>query len=504
METGSKKHAASLGIRIGTVFVLAAAIIMMVAYYVLSQNFYRLLTEYTIQLVQSMTGQGVKMVESELEIGKNEASLLAAAFHVPEPDSDTVDFPEPLIGQKPLRMIYATRSGSVSSDGRTRDIQNRPDVQEALRGETAVYGPYYNEENEFVICYTSPIQQNGVILGALSVEKDGYRFCELIENIRFADSGESYIINAEGTDIAVSRREHIEWVTEQYNAQRLYEANPNEETRSIMELEQKGLRGETGVGTYYWEGSQSYVVYAPIPSENWVFLAGLREKEIISMTKSTIFASLSNGPVLGICLIVLLALTVLIIFWIISSMKKTSEINQKLELIANHDSLTGLLNRRFLETSLSLLWKYPVKVPCQAAVFMLDIDNFKRYNDFFGHPQGDDCLCRVAGVFKNVVDRYDGSVIRYGGEEFVAATFQLDQQAALALGEEICRLVEREQIDNGQNGVVTVSVGVCHVASTLDASLYDCIQMADKALYQAKREGKNRAIVFDMSSNPDS
>lgn len=487
MKIDTEKRAVSLGIRIGTVFLLATALIFVVAYYVLSQNVQGLLTDYTLKLVESLSHQGVKLVENELESGRKEVSILAGSLQLPD---------LPAVGENMLRIVYVSETGTVSSDGRVRDLRARQDIQSAYQGETAVYGPYYNEEGEFVVCYSSPVKKEGQIVGVLSIEKDGYRFCDLIENIRFIDSGESYILNAEGTDIAVSNRDHIEWVTSEYNSQELYETYGDPETGSILEVELKALNGETGTGTYYWEDGLVYLVYEPIPSIGWSLLSGLREEEIAAMTQSAFFATLSRGPTLGICLAVFLLLTAVIVYWIVSSMKKNAEINQKLEIIANHDTLTGLLNRRYLESSLSEQWRFPVKVPSQAAVFMMDIDNFKQYNDFYGHPQGDECLCRVADIFKHVLDHCGGSVMRYGGEEFVAAVFQMDQPRALETGREICRLVEAEQLPNGGGGVVTVSVGVCHAASTLDVSLYDCIQIADKALYQAKRDGKNRAVLL--------
>lgn len=496
-ENRNKRHAVSLGIRVGALFLAAVSAIIIVVYYVLSQNFQSLLTDYSIVFVQAMTDQGVKLVETELETGQKETAFYAGDIAVSGSGEQSVKFPEPYTGSKLLRMVYVSEAGTIASDGRQRDIKDREDIRTAFGGETAVYGPYYNEEEEFVVCYTAPVRQDGNIIGVLSVEKDGYRFCELIENIRFINSGESYIINADGTDIAVSDPNHIDWVTSQYNARELYGEEADEETKTILELEQKGLQGETGLGTYYWEDGLCYVFYKPIPSTRWVLLSGLREEEITAMTQSALFASISKGPVLKISLVIFFLLTGLIVFWIVSSMKRNAQINEKLELIANHDALTGLYNRRFLETSLSDLWKYPVKVPSKAAVFMLDIDDFKKYNDFYGHPKGDDCLRQVASVFNNTMERYGGNVIRYGGEEFAAAVFQMERQEVYEVAEAICRLVEAEEIPNSKGGFVTVSVGGCYIASTLDASLYDCIKIADKALYQAKKDGKNRAVVFD-------
>lgn len=494
MKTRERNHAISLGIRISILFLMAVMAVFVTAYYVLSQNFQGLLRDYTIQLVQALAEQGVRIVESELDMERQNILVFADSFPVPATEDEAVRFPRPWGEQ--LRTVYVSASRTEASDGRRRDIRESPDVRAALAGEVTLHGPYFNEENEFVIRYSAPVRRNGNIVGAVSVEKDGYRFCELIKNIRFVDTGESYIINAEGTDIAVSDPNHIEWVTTQYNSQRIFAEQGDPTTKSILELERKGLAGEAGVGTYYWNDGLVYVIYLPIPSVQWVLLAGMREEELASMTQSTLFAALSRGPTLLICLALLLALTGLITFWIVSSLKKNAEINEKLEIIANHDSLTGLHNRRFLESNLAQLWKFPIKIPSQAAVFMMDIDNFKKYNDLHGHPQGDECLRRVSGVFKRAFEHVDGNVLRYGGEEFVATLFMVDRSGARELGEKICRMVERESMPDGWGNVVTVSVGVCHVDTTLDASLHDCIQMADKALYQAKKDGKNKAVLF--------
>lgn len=495
MEKENRKRALGLGIRISGVFLVTIVIVISVAYFVLSQNFHGMLSSYTIKMVESMADQGVKMVESELEMGKEEIAALAETFNVPNSRVESVDFPENLAQDKLLRMVFVTASGTVSSDGRQLDIRQRKDIQDAFEGETSVYGPYYNEENEYVVCYSAPVKRNGHIIGALSMEKDGYFFCQLIENIRFGNSGESYIINAEGTDIAVSDQNHIDWVKDQYNSREIYQKSKDKETKSILDLEEKGLNGESGKGTYYWNDGLVYVIYRPVPSTGWVLFAGLRDEELAAMTQSAFFASIAEGPALAICLALFALLTALIVYWIISSMKKSAEINEKLEVIANHDSLTGLLNRHFLDTDLSEKWKYPVKVPSQAAVLMMDIDDFKQYNDRYGHPKGDDCLREVAGLFRDAFED-DDKVMRYGGEEFLGVAFLLDQQAALAIGERICHIVENAAISNGEDGVVTVSVGVCYVDSTLDLPLKACIKIADKALYEAKRSGKNRAVLL--------
>lgn len=499
MEKINKKQAILLGVRIGIVFFITVIIMILAAYFILSQNVHNLLTENTIKLVQAMTEQGVEMVENELESGRKEVEALAKSFSVPKNDGQSVVFPQLFNENDFTRIIYISDRECLTSDGRKRDIREREDIVTAMQGKVSIYGPYFNEENEFVVCYSAPIIKNGQINGVLSIEKDGYKFSEVIKNIKFGKSGESYIINEDGTDIAVSDKSHMDWVTSEYNARKLLEKDLNEETLSVLELEQKGLQGEIGVGTYYWHDGLCYVFYHPISSVGWVLLAGLREEEIVAMTNTALFTAVSKGPMLGICLVLIFILTGLIIFWIISNMKKNAEINEKLMFIANHDSLTGLLNRRFLENSLAELWEYPVKMPTSAAIFMLDIDNFKQYNDYFGHPKGDDCLRQISSIFKHIFDGYNCNVMRYGGEEFIAVVFLIDRMCTEKLASKICRSVENEKIPDSYNGVVTVSVGACYVNSTLEDVFYNCIKIADKALYEAKNTGKNRAVVYDSN-----
>lgn len=418
MKIRDKNQAIFLGIRVGFIFLLTVIVIIFAAYYTLSRNFQTLLTDHTIKLVQAMVAQGVDTVESELEIGRKEAAMSAASFKVADavPGSESRFFP----GKDAVRLVYVSETRTIASDGRKRLINDRPDIRAALSGDVAVYGPYFNEDNEFVICYSAPVIRDGKIVGALSIEKDGL----------------------------------------------------------------------------------AYVIYEPVPSVGWVLFGGLREEELASMTQSVFFTSISKGPALKICLAVFFLLTVLIIYWIISSMKKSAEINKKLEIIANHDALTGLLNRRFIETGLAEEWKYPIRASGQAALFMLDIDNFKKYNDFYGHLKGDDCLRQIAATFKKAFDGHNGYVIRYGGEEFIAVVFLVERKFTLELGNKICRLVEDEALPDADGGVVTVSIGMCHIPSTVDVSLSECIRIADKALYQAKTSGKNRAAMLDAPQQP--
>lgn len=473
MEIVNKKHAVALGLRIGTVFLTAVVIVILTAYFVLSQNFQTLLTDYSIKLVEAMTDQGVKMVETELEIGRQEVSFLANSFQVPSSKEEKINFPQPYTEGGHLRMTYVTDTEIIASDGSQREVRERQDVRAAFAGEISVYGPYFNEDNEFVICYTAPVKVGSNIAGVLSIEKDGYKFCEMIENIRFVDSGECYIINGEGTDIAVSDKNHIDWVNSQYNAQKIIEEEgTDDETRSILELEQKGLNGETGLGTYYWEDGLVYVFYKPIPSVGWVLLAGMREEEMASMTQSTLFASISKGPVLAICLFLVLVLTALIMFWIISSMKKNAEINEKLKIIANYDSLSGLNNRNSYHAALDNL--FDEDEGCLGCVY-LDVNGLHELNNHFGHQAGDQMLKAVADALRTYFPKE--GLYRIGGDEFVVLSRKKSKQELHTITDQVRQSLGKQNYE--------VSMGIAWREDCRNAA--DTINQAEAEMQRDKQ-----------------
>lgn len=127
---------------------------------------------------------------------------------------------------------------------------------------------------------------------------------------------------------------------------------------------------------------------------------------------------------------------------------------------------------------------------------MLDIDNYKHYNDFYGHLQGDDCLKTVSALFKNVIDEENAAqVYRYGGEEFAVLVKGGSKEETYALAEQIRLAVQEAAIPHEQSDAgdrLTVSAGVAVLDTLNPHDPYMLVEHADAALYQAKRKGKNR------------
>ena len=159
------------------------------------------------------------------------------------------------------------------------------------------------------------------------------------------------------------------------------------------------------------------------------------------------------------------------------------------------DGLTRMHNRRYLEELLPKRWEQARERQEPVGILMIDIDDFKRYNDTYGHQAGDDCIRRIAAVIRSCTDPEQDCLVRYGGEEFLVVLFGRDGKAVKEAGERIRAGVEESQILRGKHsgtGVVTISAGACSAPG--DVPTEELIGRADSALYRAKAEGKNRVI----------
>jgi len=165
--------------------------------------------------------------------------------------------------------------------------------------------------------------------------------------------------------------------------------------------------------------------------------------------------------------------------------------------MALEDGLTGIANRRhfdlFLETAIS----QKKRKPNDTTLIIIDIDFFKLYNDHYGHVQGDECLKSVAAIIKNHVNRSGDLAARYGGEEFAIILTNTDYIGAFLLAEKIRIDLEKNKIEHIKSplGVVTISIGISALSEGELGIPKGLIDTADKALYIAKSNGKNRTVI---------
>lgn len=180
-------------------------------------------------------------------------------------------------------------------------------------------------------------------------------------------------------------------------------------------------------------------------------------------------------------------------------------LEDRLAALALEDGLTGLANRRSFDETIDLEWRKTVRDMSQLSLLLLDLDNFKQFNDEYGHQAGDDCLRSVAAATRSALTRPGDLACRYGGEEFAVILSGASADRATQVADRIRLAVEALQIPHLGNSaapVVTASIGVATALARVGGTMRmpeGLLQAADHALYRAKSEGRNRAsksLVF--------
>jgi len=165
-----------------------------------------------------------------------------------------------------------------------------------------------------------------------------------------------------------------------------------------------------------------------------------------------------------------------------------------LEKLAYVDHLTGLATRRMLDEKYGLLFEGAKRSETILTLVMIDIDHFKKYNDRYGHQEGDRVLKIMGGLLKNVFKR-DGDVVsRYGGEEFSVVLYQTPLEDIISLVEEFREKLKACNIEHKDSpfGEITVSMGINNSKVSKGQDSYTFFRKTDKALYKAKESGRNR------------
>ncbi len=171
--------------------------------------------------------------------------------------------------------------------------------------------------------------------------------------------------------------------------------------------------------------------------------------------------------------------------------------NEALQAIALVDSLTGLPNRRRFDAALEAEVKRAIRDAAPLGMIMMDLDHFKGFNDFYGHPAGDDCLRAVACAIRGMLQRPGDLVARYGGEELVVLLPGTDEMGAGVVAKVIADAVRQLNLPHraAPAGIVTISCGVAVFDPLTDADKKQTlIQRADQALYHAKLTGRDRVV----------
>jgi len=187
---------------------------------------------------------------------------------------------------------------------------------------------------------------------------------------------------------------------------------------------------------------------------------------------------------------------------ILHDISKRKAMEAKLTMLATTDGLTGLHNRAYFNEHLGKEYKRARRYQsCKLSLLIMDADYFKRVNDDYGHPAGDAVLIAIAKKARECAREYD-VVARYGGEEFALILPETDAESAVMVAERLRESIESMQI--AYEGLViskTVSIGVACLQDPELTDEDDLLVQADKALYQAKEEGRNRVVLYQHTDS---
>ncbi|OUS25372.1 hypothetical protein A9Q98_12425 [Thalassotalea sp. 42_200_T64] len=233
---------------------------------------------------------------------------------------------------------------------------------------------------------------------------------------------------------------------------------------------------------------------------------------LASPTTAYISVRRSLLPLLIFVSITILSFAIAIYIYIIANrsatinrlvIKKTRELNEankKLERVSQTDGLTDVANRRYMDQYLAKEWQRAIRNQSTISFALIDIDYFKLYNDNYGHPAGDECIKKVATSLKSQLQRPNDFLARYGGEEFALVLPETTNAEPVV---HRCRqAIEDLQIKHEYSDLIdrlSISIGLCSVIPEIETDPSVIINAADKALYKAKKAGRNRVEIGEIA-----
>jgi len=183
--------------------------------------------------------------------------------------------------------------------------------------------------------------------------------------------------------------------------------------------------------------------------------------------------------------------------------KKLDKAYERIKWQAAYDALTGILNRRSFLEYIDREFRRSKRDKTPLSIIMCDVDNFKSYNDTYGHQKGDECLKAIAQSIKKTVNRPGDFCARYGGEEFIIALSNTPLEGAMNVAEAVRENVQKMKIEHVKSlplQVATLSLGVATLEDEALISYEELIKQADISLYKAKENGRNRVESFSEIS----
>lgn len=316
-----KKDTVKFPVWITLFIILTGAIVTISMYSLIQGSFFKATVTHEMELMQIMEKLGSQLIDSRikgLKFGLEDTArqyreeLVSAPKEEIEPILSSM-----VLGEDGLGYCYQTQEARYCDSLFNEENVLSIDLAKVWEGETVLFAPDFNEKGQYILAIAAPVWENrqeGVVDGILIEYLDGYSISRWMWDLFSSlDFGTAYIVNEEGRNIATAREENYDWITTRYNAQELAKENRDEATISIARLEKRALDGETGVDTYEWEGSLSYVAYGPLEETDWGFCVGFYGSQFEEYTREvTAISSRSAGMLLAVFVLFLATLLTII------------------------------------------------------------------------------------------------------------------------------------------------------------------------------------------------
>lgn len=398
-----------------------------------------------------------------------------------------------------------------------------------------VSSPFHSEviDEVLVVVAKALRDDNGKVLGILEspIFLNRYGFMEYIFDKNFSEQSEILVISRANKMILASSDPNL-----------VLKATPMKGMDTFLD---KAMGGFVGYGhTVTSVGDEMLVATADINSPDWFVMIRTPVAKVYQIINESLRAAIINGIIVSVS--VFLAI-MFFLFFFFNPLKKAAEsvremVSQKkslthikgykkdeigdliigfnaaidmvnerndkleksnavLESLSQVDGLTDVFNRRWLDKTLNHLWLVKTRSQQPLTLLLIDIDEFKKFNDTYGHIAGDDCLKKVAQTIQETIYRPTDFLARYGGEEFVIL-LESDIKEGALVAEKVRLAVSNLNISHSESSYkhVTISLGIASMIPQLNIKSVELIKQADLALYQSKEKGRNRCERYKSRS----
>ncbi|NMS90194.1 diguanylate cyclase [Clostridioides difficile] len=295
-----KNKKSYISLIVSILLVLLTVFLCIFTFNTINKVFFKASVNQTMETTEVIRDLGIHLVEDNLRILENNLEKTAINYSEKNvnssSDKQVSELSKLSLPQYGINYWLATSDGkAIDSDGKEHNWKTELDLKPIFKnGKTHIIDPYFNKEEKYILSIATPLRENNQITGVLIIHLDGFCISKWLEDIQFnTGEGVSYIVNSKGRNIAASRKENYDWITSQYNAQEL--ANSNEESKTVANLEKLALDGKSGRGSYIWQGSRNYLVYAPMKKTNWGFYVGFYGAKMNAYIKKSAKTSIMSS-----------------------------------------------------------------------------------------------------------------------------------------------------------------------------------------------------------------